>query len=237
MEEIKDKIISSPSAPIDTNVLWDDGTNLKIFRNGKWEPVVKLMSEETMTRLIETLDNHKMSVIEFSSDTSKNLEILQTLDLTTNYICNYIVSDKEIIHGTYYNGTISSFYNNEITLWDVNFETGVITKRFTVDCEFIGTEVILDVCSAGSTEADKNIERLILAYTQIGDHFTVNIDAGIGVGKFIPGQGGEGHITTAEGVNVHYKFNTDGSVVKEKEIDLNAILAEFDGRIAELETN
>lgn len=45
------------------------------------------------------------------------------------------------------------------------------------------------------------------------------------------------HITTAEGVNVHYKFNTDGSVVKEKEIDLNAILAEFDGRIAELETN
>lgn len=32
MAEIKDKIISSPSAPIDTNVLWDDGTNLKIFR-------------------------------------------------------------------------------------------------------------------------------------------------------------------------------------------------------------
>lgn len=42
MAEIKDKIISSPSAPIDTNVLWDDGTNLKTFRDGKWKSVIKL---------------------------------------------------------------------------------------------------------------------------------------------------------------------------------------------------
>ena len=160
----------------------------------------------------------------------------KALNLTTNYICNYKVSDEEIVHGTYYNGTISSFYNNEITLWDVNFDTGVISKRFTVDCEFIGTEVILDVCSSGSAEAEKNLEKLTSAYIQLGDHFTVNIDAGIGVGKFIPSRGGEGHITTAEGVNAHYLFGTDGSVVKQKEVDLNAILAEFDDRIDALET-
>lgn len=235
MAKIKDKIITSPYAPTDTNALWDDGTTLKTFRNGKWEAVVKLMSEETMTRLIETLDAHKMSVVEFTQDATSNLELLQTLDLVTNYICNYKLSETEIIHGTYYNGTISSFYNNEITLWDVNFETGVITKRFAVDCEFIGTEVILDVCTSGSAEADKNLEKLTLAYTQLGDHFTVNIDAGIGVGKFIPSQGGEGHITTAEGVNVHYTFGIDGSVVKSTELDLNAKITELEARIAALE--
>lgn len=216
--------------------MWYDGNNLKIFKSGKWTEAVKVMSESTMTTLIETLDKHAMSIVEFSQDSATNLELLETLDLVTNYICNYKLSDKEIIHGTYYNGTISSFYNNEITLWDVNFTTGVITKRFTVDCEFISTEVILDVCSSGSAEADKNLEKLISAYTQLGDHFTVNIDAGIGVGKFIPTTGGEGHITTAEGVNVHYIFGTDGSVTKQKEIDLNAILADLDGRIAALET-
>lgn len=229
-------IIRQPLPPKPTNCLWDDGKALNIFRNGKWYPVVKTMNDETMTRIIETLDGHKMSVLEFTQDATANLEALKPLNLTTNYICNYKVSDEEIVHGTYYNGTISSFYNNEITLWDVNFATGVISKRFTVDCEFIGTEVILDVCSTGSAEADKNLEKLVAAYAQLGNHFTVNIDAGIGVGKFIPGQGGEGHITTAEGINVHYLFGTDGAVIKQKEINLNAILADLDGRIAALET-
>lgn len=32
-----DKIVVSSIAPKNTNVLWDDGENLKIFRNGKWE--------------------------------------------------------------------------------------------------------------------------------------------------------------------------------------------------------
>jgi hypothetical protein len=235
MSRIIDKIVSSPSAPDSTNVMWYDGTTLKVFKNGKWESAVKLMSEDTMTRLIETLDGHKMSMIEFTQDGSSNLEILQTLNLTTNYICNYKLSAEEIIHGTYYNGTISSFYNNEITLWDVNFETGVITKKFTVDCEFIGTEVMLDVCTSGSAESDKNLEKLTLAYTQLGDHFTVNIDAGVGVGKFIPSQGGEGHITTATGVNVHYAFGSDGAVTKINELDLNAKISDLESRILAIE--
>lgn len=236
MKRIDNVIIRQSLPPKTTNCLWDDGKSLNIFRRGKWYPVVKTMTDEVITTLIETLDGHKMAVLEFNQDASNNLELLKPLNLTTNYICNYKVSDEEIIHGTYYNGTISSFYNNEITLWDVNFDTGVISKRFTVDCEFIGTEVILDVCTSGSIEAEKNLERLTSAYLQLGDHFIVNIDAGIGVGKFIPNRGGEGHITTAEGVNAHYIFGTDGSVVKEKEVNLNAILADLDGRIAALET-
>lgn len=35
-----DKIVKQKNAPKDKNVLWDDGTNLKINRNGVWENVV-----------------------------------------------------------------------------------------------------------------------------------------------------------------------------------------------------
>lgn len=40
-----DKIIQSKTAPKSNNVLWDDGENLKINRNGKWEGVVKGASD------------------------------------------------------------------------------------------------------------------------------------------------------------------------------------------------
>lgn len=36
-----DKIIQSKTAPKSNNVLWDDGENLKINRNGKWEDTTK----------------------------------------------------------------------------------------------------------------------------------------------------------------------------------------------------
>lgn len=36
-----DKIIQSKTAPKSNNVLWDDGENLKINRNGKWENTSK----------------------------------------------------------------------------------------------------------------------------------------------------------------------------------------------------
>lgn len=35
-----DKIIQSKTAPKSNNVLWDDGENLKINRNGKWENAI-----------------------------------------------------------------------------------------------------------------------------------------------------------------------------------------------------
>lgn len=35
-----DKIVKQKNAPKDKSVLWDDGVNLKINRNGVWENVV-----------------------------------------------------------------------------------------------------------------------------------------------------------------------------------------------------
>ena len=49
------KTIKSPTAPKSTKVLWDNGTDLMINRNGKWEKVNKPMSAE-MTERIEALE-------------------------------------------------------------------------------------------------------------------------------------------------------------------------------------
>lgn len=40
MEQI-DKIVKSKIAPKAKNILWDNGSDLMVYRNGKWEKVVK----------------------------------------------------------------------------------------------------------------------------------------------------------------------------------------------------
>lgn len=149
-----------------------------------------------------------------------NLTIITDLDINASKLCLLYNNDNYIGSGVYKNGKIIILEENYISEYDVNFDTGNITRDNKRRIEFISQEVHLDVCSAGSTEATRNLELLNLAYFEIGDHFTVNIDAGIGVAKFIPNVGGEGHITTAEGVNVHYNIGIDGSVIKTIEIDI-----------------
>ena len=48
-----DKIVKQKNAPKDKNVLWDDGTNLKINRNGVWENVVSGGSSGLENRIAE----------------------------------------------------------------------------------------------------------------------------------------------------------------------------------------
>lgn len=48
-----DKIVKQKNAPKDKNVLWDDGTNLKINRNGVWENVVSGGGSNLENRIAE----------------------------------------------------------------------------------------------------------------------------------------------------------------------------------------
>lgn len=204
-----DKIIISSIAPKNTNVLWYNGTELKIFKKGVWKNANSPMNSELMERVILTLDNHKDAVLEFTQDSAANLELLKTLDINTNYICNYRTSDAEVIHGTYYNGTIAGFYNSKLTIWDINFDTGVVYISKQIDPDFIATRVVLDVCSPGTQEAQLNLERL---RATLGGHFYCDIDHGLGVGTFQDGVGGYAHITTAYGVDTYYNIAEDGSI-------------------------
>lgn len=203
------KIIKSPTAPKSTQVLWDNGTDLMIYRNGKWDKAVKVMSAEMTERIVTILDNHKESIIEFTQDSSHNLELAKSLDLTTNYICNYKISDEEILHGTYYNGVITTFYDGFLTEFNVDYNTGSVTVNKQIDPNYIAQIVHLSVCSSGTPEAALNLERL---RRFSGDFFLCDITYGIGVGNFNNGSGGKAHITTPDGNEEYYTINTDGSV-------------------------
>ena len=48
-----DKIKRQKNAPKNKNVLWDDGTNLKINRNGVWENVVSGGSSNLENRIAQ----------------------------------------------------------------------------------------------------------------------------------------------------------------------------------------
>lgn len=156
----------------------------------------------------------------FNDDNDNNLNIINQLSVTDNYEVYYKLSENNILKCIYYNGILTCIKDNNITQYYVNFNTGEITRKAIIYIDLIGYEVKLDVCNSGSIEADRNLELLNKAYFTLGDNFTVNIDAGIGVVKYTPYQGGKGHITTAEGVNVFYNIGEDGSVVKDREIDL-----------------
>lgn len=208
MEQI-DKIVKSKIAPKNKNVLWDNGSDLMIYRNGRWDKAVKVMSAEMTERVITILDNHKESIIEFTQDSSHNLELAKSLDLTTNYICNYKISDEEILHGTYYNGVITTFYDGFLTEFNVDYNTGDIRVLKQVDPDYIAQIVHLSVCSSGTPEAALNLERL---RRFSGDFFLCDITYGIGVGNFNNGTGGKAHITTPDGNEEYYTINVDGSV-------------------------
>lgn len=53
MVKIIDKIVQQSYTPEYTNVVWDDGEELKINRLGKWESVIKnYATEEFVTQTI-----------------------------------------------------------------------------------------------------------------------------------------------------------------------------------------
>lgn len=65
-----DKIIQSKTAPKSNNVLWDDGENLKINRNGKWESASKENSsnQELYAYPVDTLDGKENKVVGLGGD-------------------------------------------------------------------------------------------------------------------------------------------------------------------------
>lgn len=66
----------------------------------------------------------------------------------------------------------------------------------------------------GDSDAVKTVNQSQIPLNS--DPFLVCIDYGVGTGRFIAGTGGSITITTAEGTRVHYKINSDYSIVKDE---------------------
>ena len=82
-----EKIIQSKTAPKSNNVLWDDGENLKINRNGKWESV--LNSKNTQT---ENSNTDNVIIVTYDDIDYRNklgLEALRRMHYTSENIYDY----------------------------------------------------------------------------------------------------------------------------------------------------
>ena len=74
-----DKIIQSKTAPKSNNVLWDDGENLKINRNGKWESACTI--EDTNKDLISKITIiYERDSFKYSGNFNKDIVVVEGVD-------------------------------------------------------------------------------------------------------------------------------------------------------------
>ena len=92
-----DKIIKSKTAPKSNNVLWDDGENLKINRNGEWENTNTTEIKEGSIPLSALDDNIKSSIAYVGTLSVENPII--TLQTYSKYLLNgeYIIYPGQTI--------------------------------------------------------------------------------------------------------------------------------------------
>lgn len=154
-----------------------------------------------------------------NDDGAHNLEAIAELNGRTNYTCLLTLPEVYAI-GSYYNGVITAFINNHIEQYNVSFNDGNVTKLSSfdqnlvmLDLERVSPESDSDTTEVIATRA-LNLEKLQRTLTL---PFLAQMDYGIGIGRFINGNGGEINVTYATGGNGHYTIGTDGSIVKDED--------------------
>lgn len=157
--------------------------------------------------------------VHIGDDANANLEAISELNGRTNYTCLLTLPEVYAI-GSYFNGVITAFVDNHIEQYNVSFNDGTVTKLSSfdqnlvmLDLERVSPESDSDTTEIIATRA-LNLEKLQRTLTL---PFLAQMDYGIGVGRFINGNGGEINVTYATGGNGHYTIGVDGSI--EKDID------------------
>lgn len=154
-----------------------------------------------------------------SDDANANLEAINELNGRTNYTCLLTLPEVYAV-GSYFNGVITAFVDNHIEQYNVSFNDGTVTKLSSFDQNL----VMLDL-ERVSPESDSDTTEIIAARAlnleklqrTLTLPFLAQMDYGIGVGRFINGNGGEINVTYATGGNGHYTIGTDGSIVKDED--------------------
>lgn len=122
-----DKIIQSKTAPKSNNVLWDDGENLKINRNGKWENANNALSIDPVVwkYMCNPID---INPILHSVDLDGNEDILGEKYRPENYGCEVYKFKPNVCAGMF-----RQIYHPTKTLgelWDIsyiNHDEGIVT--------------------------------------------------------------------------------------------------------------
>ena len=178
--------------------------------------IIKLIEAQAHGGSLEGNKNNIFDVY-ISDDGEHNLNAIAELNGRTNYTCLLTLPEVYTI-GSYYNGVITAFVDNHIEQYNVSFNDGSVTKLSSfdqnlvmLDLERVSPESDSDTTEVIATRA-LNLEKLQRTLTL---PFLAQMDYGIGVGRFINGNGGEINVTYATGGNGHYTIGIDGSIVKD----------------------
>lgn len=178
--------------------------------------IIKLIEAQAHGGSLEGNKNNIFDVY-ISDDGEHNLNAIAELNGRTNYTCLLTLPEVYTI-GSYYNGVITAFVDNHIEQYNVSFNDGSVTKLSSfdqnlvmLDLERVSPESDSDTTEVIATRS-LNLEKLQRTLTL---PFLAQMDYGIGIGRFINGNGGEINVTYATVGNGHYTIGTDGSIVKD----------------------
>lgn len=178
--------------------------------------IIKLIEAQAHGQSQEGIEGNIFDVY-INDDDAHNLEAIAELDNRTNYTCLLTLPEVYAI-GSYYNGVVTAFVDNHIEQYDVSFTDGTVTKLSSfdqnlvmLDLERVSPESDADTAEIIATRA-LNLEKVQRTLTL---PFLAQMDYGIGVGRFINGNGGEINVTYTTGGNGHYTIGVDGSIVKD----------------------
>ena len=153
-------------------------------------PVIKLNNTE------EDLKNNIKVCSELSTTEVISIDVEGTINNT-----------KYDVVGVYHNGTVSILEGNKVTVFDIDFNTGLVTIDSKYDTSKLLPYVDLQIGDSESVKA-YNKEHLSTG------SFFVALDYGYGTGTWNSTTGGQAHIVTAYGNTVYYSIDVDGSVAK-----------------------
>lgn len=206
--------------PSNRNVVWLHPINgiivQKVYGTKGWQVVGSPSVETTSGSLeipSEVTDKYIFKISDTPEDLLNNIDTAADIGLskTVNvHIIGRLYGIDYDTVGVYHNGEISAVQGDTHIVFDVNFDTGVITQHSYYDLSTYIEGIELEIGNSDVVK-QRNLEKLrrVTVKTNV---FSTHIDYGIGVGTWVDSNGGFAHITTAQGHTAYYDISEDGAV-------------------------
>ena len=221
------KTVFQSTEPLNRNVIWLQSINgvliQKVFTTHGWQIVgspAALPSEYTNTgnSTSNSTNEYIFKISDNPSDLDSNIDTAVDIGLSKTVNVHILGTMNGVQYdtmGVYHNGEISAVQGDTHIVFDVNFDTGVITQHSYYDLSSYIEGVWLDIGNSEETK-QSNLEKLrkVTVKTNV---FNAHINYGIGVGTWTDGVGGFAHIITAYGHEAYYSISEDGIVVADSD--------------------
>lgn len=217
------KTVFQSTEPSNRNVIWLQLINgvliQKVFTSHGWQIVGSpTATPSEYTNTVNSTNEYIFKISNNPSDLDSNIDTAADIGLskTVNvHILGTMYGTQYDTVGVYHNGEISAVQGDTHIVFDVNFDTGIITQHSYYDLSSYIEGVWLEIGNSEETK-QSNLEKLrkVTVKTNV---FNAHIDYGIGVGTWTDGVGGFAHIVTAYGHEAYYTILEDGTIISDSD--------------------